>query len=383
LNFQLSPEQRLLVESAVGLTRREFGAIGRREDIPLGIPRHYLTTLAASGLAGLTLPESEGGQGGTLLDAVLVLEGVAQINPIAGDAVQALNFGAVQQLANLGSPELKDSFLRPCLAGEMLTAIAMTEPEAGSAVSEMRTTARYSGDEVVVNGRKIFTTHGPDADFFVVWARFGDGAGDFGAVIIDRDAPGFSVDSSHSFISGEHYGMLFLDDCTVPKSRVLVDTDGFRRLFAVFNIERLGNATRSLALGQAALDLAVIHSKQRRQFGKPLSDFQGLQWRMAEMALKLEGARLLLYRAASNADQGLPSQRETAVAKLACNRAGFEVADAAMQIFGGHGYDAESVVSYFFSRTRGWLIAGGTAEQMLDRIAKGLLKDSPESGRSS
>jgi alkylation response protein AidB-like acyl-CoA dehydrogenase len=238
---------------------------------------------------------------------------------------------------------------------------------------------------VVVNGRKIFTTHGPDADFFVVWARFGDSAGEFGAVIVDREAPGFSVDGSHSFLSGEHYGMLFLDDCKLPKSRVLVDSDGFRRLFAVFNIERLGNASRSLALGQAALDLAVAHAKQRRQFGKPLADFQGLQWRMAEMALKLEGARLLLYRAAANADQGLPSQRETAIAKLACNRAGFEVADAAMQIFGGHGYDAESVVSYLFSRTRGWLIAGGTSEQMLDRIAKGLLKERehPESGRSS
>ena len=140
-------------------------------------------------------------------------------------------------------------------------------------------------------------------------------------------------------------------------------------MLAVFNVERLGNASRSLALGQAAFDRAVAYAKERRQFGRRLCEFQGLQWRFAEMKLKLDSARLLLYRAAANADAGLPSELETALAKLACNRAGFEVANDALQVFGGYGYDQESAVNYIFRRTRGWMIAGGSIEQLLNRIA--------------
>ncbi|HUZ01081.1 MAG TPA: acyl-CoA dehydrogenase, partial [Thermomicrobiaceae bacterium] len=225
------------------------------------------------------------------------------------------------------------------------------------------------GDEVVLRGQKIFTTNGEHADYFVVWVKFGESSRTAGAVVVERDASGFTIDGSHAFMSGEHYGMLFFDDCRVPLANVLVPEDGFRRMFSVFNVERLGNASRALALGQAAFDRAVAYAKDRRQFGRRLAEFQGLQWRFAEMKLKLEGARLLLYRAAANADAGVPSELETALAKLACNRAGFEVADAALQIFGGYGYSDESPLSYLFRRTRGWMIAGGSIEQLLNRIA--------------
>ena len=270
MDFTLSREQRSFVESVQRLAVTEFGRPVSRADIPAGVPARYLTTLAKYGVAGIALPGHDGGQGGSLLDAVLAIEAVASVNPTAGDAVQALNFGAVQQIAHLGSAALKEQFLLPCLRGELLTAIAMTEPGAGSAVSRLSTTARRSGDEVVINGSKIFTTHGADADFFVVWVRFSPDKGGVGAVLIERDTPGFTIDSTNKFMSGEAYGALYFDDCAVTAANVLVDHDGLRAMLPVFNIERIGNASRSLAFGQAAFDLALSHARDRSQFGRAL-----------------------------------------------------------------------------------------------------------------
>ena len=371
--FTLSQDQEALVASAAALTRRHFGTPTSRGDIPSHVSATQLAPFARNGFAGIALDAAEGGQGGSLLDAVLVIEAVARLNPNAGDAIQALNFGAIQQLAHLGSAELKARYLRPCLEGQLLTAIAMTESEAGSAVSSLKSSARLDGDHVILNGAKIFTTHGADADFLVVWVRFGDDRSALGAVVVERGTPGFTIDSSHHFKSGDPYGMLYFDECAVPCSNILVDHDGLRSMLTVFNIERLGNAARSLALGQAAFDLTVAHVQSRRQFGVRLAEFQGLRWRLAECAVKLESARLLLHRAAVGADSGLPSATDTAMAKLSCNRAGYETADCALQLFGALGFDEDSVVGYLVDRTRGWLIAGGTVEQMLNRIAGGML----------
>jgi alkylation response protein AidB-like acyl-CoA dehydrogenase len=376
LDFQLSEYHQDLVRSTRELARREFGPRAFTWEARDAFPREYLAVLARHGLAGITMPEADGGQGGKLLDAVLAIETVAQVCPHAGDCVQALNFGAIQQLARHGAPALKERYLRPCLAGERLITIAMSEPEAGSAVTDLRASARREGDAVVVNGRKLFTTNAAEADTFVVWVKFGASSRTAGAVLVERGTAGFTVDSTHRFMSGEPYGMLYLDDCRVPAENVLLDEDGFGKMLAVFNVERLGNASRSLALGQAAFEMAVDYARERRQFGRRLAEFQGLQWRCAEMKLKLDAARLLLYRAAANADAGLPSALETALAKLACNRAGFEVANDALQLFGGYGYDREAAVSYLFRRTRGWMIAGGTIEQLLNRIAGDIFGES-------
>lgn len=375
MDFQLSEYQTDLVVATRDLARRRFGPAAYTHQDGV-LPREYLTFLAEQGLAGITIPEADGGQGGKLLDAVLAIETIAQVCPTAGDCIQALNFGAIQQVARHGSADQKARYLAPALRGERLLSIAMSEPEAGSAVTDLRARARIDGEQVVVDGQKIFTTNAATADDFVVWVKFGERTRDAGAVIVERTSPGLTVDSSHRFMSGERYGMLYLDDCRVPAANVLLAENGFRKMLAVFNVERLGNAARSLALGQAAFDLAVGYAKERRQFGRRLCEFQGLQWRFAEMKLKLDAARLLLYRAAANADAGLPSELEASLAKLACNRAGFEVANDALQVFGGYGYDQEAAVNYIFRRTRGWMIAGGTVEQMLNRIANEVFGES-------
>jgi alkylation response protein AidB-like acyl-CoA dehydrogenase len=371
VDFQLSAFHTDLVRTARGLAAAHLPSWSEQSpDAQESLSRDFLRVLAAHGFAGITMPEADGGQGGKLLDAVLVIEAMARESAVAGDCVQALNFGAIQQLAQLGSDDIKQRFLSRCLRGEAVVTIAMTEPEAGSAVTDLRSRARVEDDQVVITGQKLFTTNAEYADCFVVWVNFVASSRTAGAVVVERETPGFAIDTGHRFMSGDRYGMLFLDEARVPERNILVSEDGFRKMLSVFNVERLGNAARSLALGQAAFDLAVDYARQRRQFGRRLAEFQGLQWRFAEMQLKLEGARLLLYRAASNADAGLPSALETALAKLACNRAGFEVANDALQVFGGYGYDAEAAVNYMVRRTRGWMIAGGSIEQLLNRIAE-------------
>lgn len=379
----LSEEQASLVDSISTLVRREFGVTTSARDLNAASVREMLPRLSSNGFAGINIPVDLGGQGGGMLDAVLAIEAAAKLNPVAGDAVQALNFGAVQQVAHHGTADHQHRFLAPCLQGELLTAIAMTEPAAGSAVGELSTSARVDGTSVYLSGSKVFTSHGASADFFVVWVRFGPERRDIGAVIVERNAPGFTIDDTHTFMSGEPYGVLYFDDAAVPAENILLDGDGFRRMLSVFNVERLGNAARALALGQAAFDLAVSHANTREQFGARLIDKQGLQWMLAEAHVQLEGARLLLRQSAASADAGTLTSGDTAMAKLACNRAGYMASDTALQILGGSGFDSESLVNYHFRRTRGWMIAGGTVEQMLNRIARGFVESPSSSDASS
>ena len=164
----------------------------------------------------------------------------------------------------------------------------------------------------------------------------GPALGGIGSVIVERGTPGFTIGAPSSFMSGEEWCELHFENCRIPAENVLLGPGGFKKQMASFNVERIGNTARSLAFGRYAFDPAREHALTREQFGRPLCEFQGLQWKFADMAIKLEGAQLLLYRAAANADRGLPSAYETAVAKAACNQAGFEVANEAVQIMGAH-----------------------------------------------
>ncbi|MBI2527520.1 MAG: acyl-CoA dehydrogenase family protein [Candidatus Rokubacteria bacterium] len=370
MNFDLTPEQQLIQRTARELAEREFRTDAldwtRRDAFPWDRAR----TLARAGLLGLTIPEADGGQGGKLLDAVLALEQVAQVCPRSGDVVHAGNFGAIRILAGWGTAAQKATFLPALLAGEALMAVGLTEPEAGSAATDLRTSARIEGDRVVINGQKVFTTNGPHATLFLVYVRFGPGVRGIGAVLVPRDTPGFRRGEPAHFMSGERWTPLYFEECAVPVELIVVPAGGFGRLIMTFNIERLGNATRSLALGQAAFDYAVGYAAERRQFGRPLAEFQGIQWKFAEMKMKLEAARLLLYRAATHADRGAPSALDTALAKAYANTAGFEVANECLQVLGGYGYSAEYPLEYLMRRTRGWMIAGGTVEILKNRIAE-------------
>ncbi|WP_346206853.1 acyl-CoA dehydrogenase family protein [Caldifermentibacillus hisashii] len=370
MDFNLTEEQLELQKWARNFAKEKFAEKAYTWAENDDVPWENAKILAEHGLMGMTLPEEDGGQGAPLIDAIIVMEEIAKVCPHTADMFQVGNFGAIKQLSTFGSKELKQRVLPSILAGEKLISVAMSEPNAGSAVTDLSTRARIEGDKVIINGSKIFNTNGPHNTYYVVWVRFGEGVKTSGAVLVERGAPGFTVGKTEYHMSGEHHCALYFDNCEVPVENIIVPEDGFRKLFTMFNVERMGNTSRSLALAQAAFDMAVEHAKERKQFGRPLAEFQGIQWKVAEMKMKLDAGRLLLYRAASNADKGAPSPLESAMAKCYINTTAFEVANEALQIFGGYGYTKEYPVEYIFRRIRGWMIAGGTPEMMKNKIAE-------------
>ena len=369
MDFTLTPEQRQLRDVARRLAAEHFSA---KAFTWQGFPWENAKLLARSGFTGITIPVEDGGQGGTLMDAVLVMEAISEVCPHSGDAVQATNFGAIRQVAAFGSSRVKEDVLPQLLAGEGLISAGMSEPEAGSALTDLQTTAAYDGDHVVINGQKIWGTHTPEVTHSVVWARFGPRARDIGCIVVPADSPGFARGKVDTYMSGEKHCAIHLDDVRVPRDYVLADSDALRRMFTIFGVERVGNATRALSLAQSAFDLAVEHAKTRKQFGRPLCEFQGLQWRFADMRMKLDAARLLIYRAVENADGGAPSPVEASIAKCFANEAAFDVANEALQMFGASGYTTELPLEYIVRRVRGWMIAGGSVEMMRNRIAESI-----------
>ena len=370
MDFDLTEEQRALAASVRDFARRELaaGALERAHDP--AYPWDVARKLAGQGLLGLTIPESAGGAGASLVDAVVVIQELAMVCPTSADVVQAGNFGAIRTLAEYASDEQRKRFLPDLLAGSGLIALGMSEPEAGSAVTDLRTTAIRDGDSYLINGTKLWSTHSVDATVFLVYVRYGPGTGGIGSVLVERGTPGFTLGPPQTYMSGEHWSELRFEDCRIPAENVLLGPGGFKKQISGFNVERIGNSARAVALGRHAYTVARDHAASRRQFGRPLSEFQGIQWKFAEMAVKLEAAQLLLYRAAANASRGLPSAYETSVAKYACNTAGFEVANEAVQVMGAMGYSTQTLVEYCLRRTRGWMIAGGSLEILRNRIAE-------------
>lgn len=376
MDFNLSEEDAAFAESVRRFAHDKLAAGALQRAHSPAYPHDVARQLARQGLLGIAFDEAEGGQGGSLMHAVLAIQEVALVCPKSADIVQAGNFGPIRTFVEYASPEQKQRWLPGLLSGEQLIALGMSEPEAGSAVTELKTSARIEGDQVVIDGSKVFSTHSPHASLFLIYVRFGPGLDGIGSVLVERGTPGFSIGEPSAFMSGEEWCQLYFENCRIPKANVLLGQGGFKKQIAGFNVERLGNASRSLALGRHAYNLAREHVLIRKQFGRALCEFQGIQWKFAEMALKLESAQLLLYKAVMEGEHGLPSAHTTAMAKLACNQAGWEVANEALQAMGAMGYSRESLVEYCVRRTRGWMIAGGSIEMLKNRIAEGVFERS-------
>ncbi|MFJ1300271.1 acyl-CoA dehydrogenase family protein [Pseudomonadota bacterium AL_CKDN230030165-1A_HGKHYDSX7] len=376
MNFELTPEQRDFQNAVRRYAEKSLkpGALDRAHAD--AYPWEVAREMAAQGLLGITIDEADGGVGGSLMDAVIAIETVASVCPRSADVVQAGNFGAIRVLAEYGSPQQKEAYLSRLLAGDMLIAVGMTEPDAGSAVTELKTRATRDGEGWRINGSKIFTTHGPHADLILAYVRFGPGTQGIGSVLIETRAEGVRLGKRSTFMSDEAWAEIHFDEVYIPDHMVVLGEGGFKKQIAGFNVERIGNTARSLALGRYAYEEARGWALQRKQFGKLLCEFQGLQWKFADMRIKLDAAQLLLYRAATHADTGFPDATETAIAKAYCNQVGFDVANEALQVMGGMGYSRESLVEYCVRRCRGWMIAGGSIEILKNRIAEGVFERS-------
>jgi alkylation response protein AidB-like acyl-CoA dehydrogenase len=336
--------------------------------------RRYLGTL---GFLGIALPEEFGGSGSTLLEALVVVEELAkECRPAAFQVFEA-NTGPAQVVNLLGSEAQRARFLPQIVSGDATVAVAISEPEAGSAATDMTTRAKYALGTYTVNGSKRWISNSSEADYYLVYARLTDepGAKGLGAIIVEKDRVGVTFGAQERLMGfrGIPSADIYFDDVQVPEENLLIGAGGFRKLFTAFSIERLGNATMSLGIAQAALDRTIDYVQTREQFGKPLIEFQGIQLTLADMVLQVEQARQLIYRAALSAGRGLPDPLEVSLAKCTSNEMAKRVTDLAMQLHGGNGYTEEYGLERLHRDAHGWALAGGTPTMQRIRIVSELL----------
>jgi butyryl-CoA dehydrogenase len=359
MDFQLSEEQRMLQE-----TVREFAD---RECQPL----------AEMGLFGMCLPETHGGGGQELLSAILCIEQLARISPLCAAGVFESNVGPVRVIEKFGTEEQRKRVLPRVCRGKMQISVGMTEAEAGSALTDLRTRAEPDPRGWRINGRKVFCSGGGHSEAYMVYCRFGEmrGARGIGAILVEKDTPGLSFGKQEQYMGlrGMPGSDLVFEDCVVPEQNVVVAAGGFRSLMECFDIERCGNATMALGIATGALEVARDHALERETFGKPIAERQAIQLLIADMATRVDAARLLVYRAAANAGRGFPSVKETSMAKVFANETSKAVTDMAMEVLGGYGYSSEYPVERMLRDSRGWPLAGGTLQIQKIIIASAVL----------
>jgi alkylation response protein AidB-like acyl-CoA dehydrogenase len=370
----LTEEQQTLREMVARLAADHYAPRAQewdRDRTPL--PLSERRRLAELGLLGITLPEEHGGQGRPLIDALIALEELAKATPVAAWPVFESCTGPARVIDLFGTEDQRARLLPQVTSGETTIAVAISEPDAGSAATDLTTRARVEGDEVVINGAKRWCSGAGHAERYLVYLRLGSerGASGIGAAVVDKDAPGLSFGSQEELMGfrGVASADMFFDDVRVPVADLIVPKGGFKKLFSAFSIERIGNATMSLAVGQTALDRTARYVQERRQFGRAIIEFQMVQAALASMVMQVEAARMLIYQTALNAGNAPPQPLQASVAKCVANEMAKQVSDIAIQLHGGYGYSAEYDVERLHRDAHGWALAGGTPNLQRIRIA--------------
>ena len=316
-----------------------------------------------------------------MLDALLVVEEIAKVSAVAGRIAVDANTAVPYAIVHYGTEDQKQRYLPWVVEGDK-PAIAITEPDAGSAASELETSAVLDGDTYVLNGTKRWISGGGASRLYLVVARFDGqpGAKGVGCLLVESTAPGLSIPRLRKIMGGR--GMpeadVVFSDCQVPRENLLVGPgDGFKKLMTSYNCQRLGAATIALGISQGAFDLALAYAQERKQFGKPIAEFQGLQWMLADMHVKLQAGRELIHKAAINAGRGFPDALETATAKLFAAEAAIAITNTAMQIHGALGYSCDLPLERMVRDARMYAIGGGTVEILRNVIASRLLPRRP------
>ena len=378
MDFQLTEEQKMLKEMVHNFVLREIAPkVCEWDEKEEFVTDEILKKYVQLGLIGLSLPEEYGGQGQTVFDVILVIEEIARVSPIAAMPIFESGVGPVMVISLFGTEEQKQEYIPPVCNGDLMISVAMTEPDSGSALTDLKTTAALDGDFYLVNGQKRFITGGGYSGAYMVYVRLsGDrGAKGIGGIIIEKGTPGFTFGKPERFMGlcGLPSSDLIFENCRVPKKNLVVKQGNFKNLMQAFDIERLGNAAMSLGIAEGALLASIRYSKERKQFGKEICEFQAIQLMLADMAMKVEAAKLLIYQAATEASQGVPSVLHSSLAKCFANEIAKEVTDLALQIHGGYGYSKEYPIERMLRDSRGWPIAGGTVQMQRVNIAAELV----------
>lgn len=379
MDFTLSEEQKMVLDTARDFAEREVRPRAAAVDAEGRYPRESIAKLAELGFLGVFIPPEYGGSGLDTISYALIIEEISRACAATGVIVSAHNSLACFPLLEFGTEEQKQKFLAPMARGEAVGAFALTEPDAGSDAASQRTVAVPDGDDFILNGSKIFITNAMIAKTFLVFCLTDPPAGVRGisAFIVERDMPGFTVGRKEETlgIRGSGACTLHFDGVRIPRGNLLGELNkGFRVAMTTLDAGRIGIAAQAVGIGQSALDESLKYSKERKQFGKPISSFQALQWMIADTATELEAARLLTWRAASLKDAGVNVTREAAQAKLYASEMATRAAHRAIQIHGGYGYTKEFIVERLYRDARITEIYEGTSEIQRVVIASQVLK---------
>lgn len=367
MNFQARDELQEIRDLVRTFATRELAPVIPECEETETFPRHLLPRMGELGLLAVGAPEEHGGLPGGLSGQAIVLEELARISAGISSAISVTGCLVPRIIFELGTPEQIETYAKPLIRGEKVGAFGLTEPDAGSDVSGIKTRAVRDGDAYVLNGSKIFTSNAPIADFVltVAYTEPGKGVDGMSIFLIDVGTPGFEVAPKYrkeSIRTCETSGV-FMNDCRVPASNLLGgEGTGFRRIMKGLNADRMYNCARSLGIAQAAFEAADSYARQREQFGRPIASFQTIAFKLVDMAVKIDAARLLIERAGWLYDQGLPYIREISMAKLYTSEICGEVARDSVQIHGGAGILRETQVARYMRDALLSTIGAGSSE---------------------
>ncbi len=378
MTFELSPEHATLKKMYRDFAEAEVAPIATEIDEEERFPTETVEKMRPVGFFGIPYPRELGGAGGDYLGYALAVEELSRACATTGVVLSAHVSLAAGPLFEFGTDGQKEEFLVPLASGRTLGAFALTEPNAGTDAASQHTTAVLDGDEYLLNGTKMFITNSGYADTYVITAMTDKAAGTRGisAFVVPADTPGFSVGPKEKKlgIRGSATAELILEDVRIPAGNILSgEGKGFKIAMKTLDSGRIGIAAQALGIAQGALDRTVEYVKERRQFGRSIAKFQNTQFELADMAAKVEAARLLTYKAAWFKDAGKPFSGEAAMAKLVASRAAMDVTTRAIQLHGGYGFTREYEVERMFRDAKITEIYEGTSEVQKMVISAGLL----------
>jgi alkylation response protein AidB-like acyl-CoA dehydrogenase len=371
--LSLTAEQEMLVSSLEELAREEFAETAF--DWKGEPPWPNVELLADRGYLGINIDEAYGGGGMSEFEAMLTVETVGKVCPDTAEFLYNQQMVGPRAIEMFGSEAAKERYLPPVTAGEDAIAIGISEPEAGSDVGAMNTRVERRDGELVVNGEKIWVSNVRHASAAVVWAKFDDG---LGAFVLEFDWDGVIIQEHYTNMADHSQTHFYMEEVTVPSENVLArGREGFEKVLQALNWERVGSATLANAIARCALEQAVDYAEDREQFGQPIGEFQGIEWKLADMLKELEASRTLAYRAALNAQrsESPPNRLEASLAKLYSGEMVEEVTSEALQIHGANGYQQGHPLEYLYRLARGRRLAAGTDEVQKNGIADAIKKN--------
>jgi len=379
VDFSLTEQQRSMVASVRELVENEFKPNAAKY-MNGSFPWANMKKLAEIGVLGMSVPEEYGGLGLSIFDTALLLEEIAKGCYVT--AMATLGEAGVQTrvIATYAPKSIRERILPKVVSGECILAIGMTEPHAGTDVANYRTNADVRGDRIVLNGVKTLISRAKEAGMFVIFSRIDrkPGREGIGCVLVEPDTPGFEVTGTYHTMGGENLHEIQFNNCELPLENLVIREDGFRKLLTAFNTQRCLNPSISLGLAEGAFAEAVKYARDREVFGKPIGDFQGNRWKLADMYKDIETGRSILYRACATADP-FPDPFMAAVAKVFCNEMALRVTNDALQMHGGFGFTEEYAVNRLYRGARYGTLGGGTSETLRDLIGKHIMAaDGPD-----